>query len=415
MRAKGLGLCFFCVALALPGLGGRALGRPNPQQQTSPQAAAKPIGVIKVINGRVITLASDAGTTFRVTVTDATRLMRIEPGAKDLKNATPIQSQDLQAGDRILALGKISDDGHSVAASLVVVMKRADVASSQEQERQEWQRRGVGGLVSGTDLSAGTITISVMSLAGPKSLILHISRNTILLRYAPDSIKFEDAKPGTIEQIKTGDQLRARGTRSADGSEMAADEVVSGSFRNIAGTISSIDTSENTVTIMDLGTKKLAIVRISSESQLRRLPPAMAQFLAMRLKGGSAGSMSGPAAKAGEIPPSERSNAQSPASNSAANGEARLESAGRRGERTGGGTGDLSQMLTRVPAITLGSLQRGDAVMIVSTEGGVSGAVTAITLVAGVEPILEASPNGNGRSMILPPWSLSEPAEDAAP
>lgn len=415
MRAREMGV--FCMALALSGLGlgNHASTRANPQQQNNAQAAAKPIGVIKVINGSVITLASDTGPTFSVTVTDTTRLVRIEPGAKDLKNAAPVQLQDLQAGDRILVLGKISDDGHSVAASSVIVMKRADVASNQEHERQEWQRRGVGGLVSTADPSAGTITISTMSLAGPKSLTLHISKSTLLLRYAPDSIKFEDAKPGSIDQITPGDQLRARGTRSADGSEMAADEIVSGSFRNIAGTISSIDTSANTISVMDLGTKKPALVKIGSESQLRRLPPAIAQFLAMRLKGGAAGGESAPPAKTGEAPPSERGNVQSPASSSAT-GEAQPESAGRRGERTGGsGSGDLSQMLARVPAITLASLQKGDAVMIVSTEGGVSGTVTAITLVAGVEPILEASPNGSGRSMILPPWSLSQPAEDAAP
>jgi hypothetical protein len=52
-------------------------------------------------------------------------------------------------------------------------------------------------------------------------------------------------------------------------------------------------------------------------------------------------------------------------------------------------------------------------VMIVSTSGNASGAVTAITLLGGVEPILEASPNGSAQSMILPPWSMEAPTGDA--
>ena len=84
-----------------------------------------------------------------------------------------------------------------------------------------------------------------------------------------------------------GDQLRARGVRSADGTELAADEVVSGAFRNIAGTVVSIDAGNNTVTVMDLATKKPVTLRITADSQLRKLPPTVAQRIAVRLRGGS--------------------------------------------------------------------------------------------------------------------------------
>jgi len=43
--------------------------------------------------------------------------------------------------------------------------------------------------------------------------------------------------------------------------------------------------------------------------------------------------------------------------------------------------------------------------MIVATAGGPNSAPTAITLLGGVEPILEASPNSSA-STILSPWSL---------
>jgi hypothetical protein len=66
-----------------------------------------------------------------------------------------------------------------------------------------------------------------------------------------------------------------------------------------------------------------------------------------------------------------------------------------------------------MPASNLSDLQKGDAVMIVTTEGAEGGAVTAITLLAGVEPILEASPAG-GQSSLLSAWSLGgAPGGDA--
>ena len=52
-------------------------------------------------------------------------------------------------------------------------------------------------------------------------------------------------------------------------------------------------------------------------------------------------------------------------------------------------------MLTRLPAVTVNDFQKGDAVILVSTEGNDSG-VTAITMVGGVEPILTASPRQPG-------------------
>lgn len=387
------------ITIAALGWNSRVLAQVN---------AAKPIGSIKSIAGNALTLTSDAGPVFNVSVEVNAKILRIEPGAKDLKNAETIQLQDLQVGDRILAIGKMSDDGHSVAATSVIAMKKADVLSKQEHERQEWQRHSVGGLVTVVDPITGTITISTQSLAGSRSVVIHTAKDTILRRYAPDSVKFDDAKAAPIDQVKSGDQLRARGNRSSDGSELAAEEVVSGAFRNIAGTISSVNAAANTVSVTDLITKKPVIVKINSESQLRKLQPQMAQFMAMRLKSGSSSDTS--TEGAGSRPTGD-SRAQAPqgTTGAASNGSVLPGGAGGRGERGPGQGGDLQQMLSRVPPVTLAELQKGDALMIVSTQGDSSGTVTAITLVAGVEPILSASPNG-GQSMILPPWSFEAPA-----
>jgi hypothetical protein len=369
---------------------------PPPAQTPS---IAKPVGTIKSISGNTITLTTDAGTDVTVQVQDATGFVRIAPGQTDLKSATPIQFQDLQAGDRILVRGKMADDGKSVLALSIIAMKKSDLAEKQAHEREEWQKHGTGGLVSSVDASVGTINISLPAIGEKKTVAIHFSKDTVLRRYAPDSVKFDDAKPAPLDQIKPGDQLRARGTRNADGSELAADEIVSGSFRNIAGIISAVDASAGSITVQDLATNKPVSIKITAESQLRKLPAPMAQRIAMRLKGvpadAPAQGTAGPAATSAQAPKPAGPPAGGP-------GSAGPEGSGR---PSGAGGGDLQQAILRMPAATLAELQKGGAVMIVATSGGPNDMPTAITVIGGVEPILEASPKSSA-STILSPWSL---------
>jgi hypothetical protein len=360
------------------------------------------VGTIKSISGNTITLTTDTGSDVTVQVQEATKLVRIAPGQKDLKDATPIQLADVQPGDRILVRGKLADDGKSVLAASVIAMKKTDIAEKQSREREEWQKHGFGGLVNSVDAAGSTISVALPSVGEKKTVTVHLSKDTITRRYALDSVKFDDARPAPLDQIKPGDQLRARGTRSADGAEFTADEIVSGTFRNIVGTISALDASAGTITVQDLVAKKPITVRITPESQVRKLPPPMAQRIAARLKGtppegpSSAPSGAGPSASA-----------QQPAKPSAPPpGGSKPDGSGGTGRSGGGGTADLQQMINRTPPAALADLHKGDAVMVVATEGGANGQSTVITLLGGVEPILEASPKSSA-STILSPWSLS--------
>src|SRR5579871_221419 len=135
-----------------------------------PQAPAVPsqkqVGTVKAIAGNAITLTTDAGLPVNIVIQDSTRMVRAAPGQKDLKNAAPVKLQDLQVGDRMLVLGKPSDDGKSVLASNVIVMKGSDVTAKRDAERADWQKRGIGGLVTGIDAAGGTITVSTSAI-GP--------------------------------------------------------------------------------------------------------------------------------------------------------------------------------------------------------------------------------------------------------
>ncbi|PYT67624.1 MAG: hypothetical protein DMG39_23535 [Acidobacteria bacterium] len=359
--------------------------------------AARAVGTIKSVSGNKIVLTTDAGGDVSVVVQQAAKLVRVEPGQKDLKEAVPIPLEELLPGDRILVRGQPAEDGKTVLATAVIAMKKSSIAEKQAHEREEWQKHGMAGLVSSVDPAASTMLITLPGMGEKKTVTVHLSQETILRRYAPDSIKFDDAKPARLEQIKVGDQLRARGTRSADGSELTATEIVCGTFRNIAGTISSIDASANSITVQDLATKKPITVRITSDSQVRKLPLPMAQGIAARLKRTGADSETGSAAGGNPSATQGTRAAGTQVGGAAAGGPG--------GPGRGAGGGDFQQALNRMPPATLGDLQKGDAVMIVATEGGPNGMPSVITLLGGVEPILQASSNA---STILSPWSLSE-------
>ena len=358
---------------------------------------ARAVGTIKIIQGDSITVVPDSGGEINATLASSTKILRVPPGERDLKNATPLKAQDLQPGDRVLVRGQASADGHSIAALAVIVMKQGELSAKHQREGEDWQKRGIGGLVNAVDVTIGTITISSGGFGATHNVAVHTAKNTVLRRYAPNSVKFDDAKPAPLDQIKPGDQLRARGMRSPDGNELAAEEVVSGSFRNIAGTVQAIDSAANTMTVQDTIGKTAVVVRVSADSQLKKLPQEFAQRIAMRLKGNAAGNGDHGAGPQGSAPstggPPPGAGSQMPR--------------GPGGMQNGNGNGppDLQRVLNRLPNSSLADLQKGDVVMIVSTQGGEAGTVTAITLLSGVEPILTAAPSRSA-STILSPWSL---------
>jgi len=361
----------------------------EPPQAAAPNAARQVVGAIKAIRANTITLAPDTGAEVSIEVRANVRVLRVALGETNLANAAAIQFSDLQVGDRILVQGTPGGDAQSLVATRVIAMKKTDVEAKQELDRQDWQRRGVAGLVSAVDPAAGVVTVSAGGPAGARSVAVKTTQATKVRRYAPDSVRFDDAIPSAVAQLKVGDQLRARGTRNTDGSELAAEEIVAGTFRNISGVISSVDAAANAITVNDLATKKPVVVKVTTQSQVTKLTPEAAQAVAARNRATGA-------AAAGE----------SPAAGAAANAGGRGgagRGAGGAGRGGGGGEGDLQQVVSRMPPATLANFAKGEAVMIVSTEGTATGGVTAIILVGGVEPIL-ASPASAQQT--LAPWDL---------
>ena len=383
-------------------------------QATDAQPAiAKRIGTIKAMNGNALTLAPTSGPEVSVTLQPTARILRLAPGDKDLKNATPLQAQDLHVGDTIRVRGSGSADGNAISALEVIVITQAAVAAVSDQIRQDWQKRGQGGLVESVDAAAGAVTVSIPSLTAKKTVVVHTTKETVVYRYAPDSAKPEDARPSNLAEIRPGDQLRARGNKNTEGTEITAEEIYAGVFPQYAATVRSVDANSGMISVQDLASKKIVQVKISGDSQLHKVPAEMAQMVAMRLKGMMPAGMPGAGGGSqGAAKPAGPANAQtpSPAGSTWSGG-------GNGGGMRSGGPPDFQRMLSRMPSTNLAemNLQKGDAVIILATEGTATSPHTAITLLSGVEPILQAVPSGSS-AMMLTPWNLGggAPGGDAS-
>jgi Cu/Ag efflux protein CusF len=358
------------------------------------------IGEITAIdaNAKQIRVKLDTGAVVPATVDEKTRYLRIPPGEKDLKNAAAIALENVAVGDRAFVRGHMSDDQKSIAAVAVIIITKAELAQKQERDREEWKRRGMAGPITAVTPDTKEVTISTRTREGPKAVVVEIPEQVDFRRYAPDSMRFSDAKASSFAELKVGDQLRVLGDKNADGSRIKAEAIVSGTFRNIAGAIKTMDASANQITLTDLVAHKPVTVLLSPETSMRRLPPWMAAMLARREGGGQngggapAGGAPGGGSREGAaqgIPGPPRPEGAKPGAGTPAAENAQFPGGGMRR-----GNMDFQDMLERMPQIKLADLKVGDAVMLSSTTGTDGARVAAINLLAGVEPLLTAAPKG---------------------
>ena len=361
-------------------------------QSAATPAAQHAVGTVKSSSATGLTLTTTAGQEITVTVPAAVKVLVVPPGSKDLKSATEGTLNDVTPGDRALVTGAAAADG-TLTAQRVILMKAQAIAQTHAADEAAWAKGG-GGIVKSVDASTGRIEIA----SGLKMVTVMVTPATVVRHYVGNSVAFGDAKLSTIGEVRKGDQLRVRGTRSADGSTITADELVTGTFEHYSGLISAMDATAGTVTLKDLATKKVVTVAVTSSSDVRRIPALLAERVAAGMRGGGAGHAGGQQGGGQQGGGQQGGGQQGGGEDGAA--------------RTGRAGTDLSQMLSRLPTETLAGLKVGDAVMIVATSPG-DGAETpgVVTLLAGVDPILRASPNG--QTTTLSPWSLGGGGEDA--
>ena len=371
---------FFAAALITIGLipsGSRFSTLAAIQQTADPEITAKyAIGEVKSIDssGKLITIKTEAGSTVMVLYTDRTTYKKLKPGETSLANAADVTVSDVGEGDRIMARGNVAEDRKSVSALQVIVMSKGDIAKKQEAERLEWRRRGVLGVIQALKPEAHEITIQSRTMAGNTAIIIPVSDKTEMKRYAPDSIKFADAKPSTFTELKVGDQLRALGERTPDGTHFNPEKVVTGSFRTVGGVVTAVDPATGEIRINELEKKKPLTIVIKHDSVLRRFPPAseMGAMMGGFNRGGGGGAPGGGA----------------PPQGGQAQGARPQGGPGGPGGPGGRGGFNINDMLERLPTISIADVKVGDTIIVSSTQGVDPTRLTAIALVSGADTLL---------------------------
>ena len=398
-------------------------------QATDPSIAAKhAIGEVKTIDAatKQLTIKTDAGSVVTVTVSDKTTYKKLAPGEQTLTNATDITFTDIAEGDRVMARGTVAEDRKSVPAAQVIVMTKGDLAKKQEAERLEWRRRGILGVITALKTDTKEITIMHRTMAGQQSVVIPVSEKTEMKRYAPDSIKFGDAKPSNFAELKVGDQLRALGDRTEDPLRFNPQKVVTGSFRTVGGVVTAVDAATGEIKVNELEKKTPLTIVIKQDAVLRRFPADIGAMMGGfgRGPGGPGGAAPGGGA-AGAGQPAQAGQGQAAgrpqgpgasggtgAGNSGGTGAGNsggTEAGGSGGTGPGrpggtgpgapGGTGpggpgrpgggfNINDMLERLPVISVADVKVGDTIIVSSTQGVDPTRLTAISLVAGADTLL---------------------------
>ena len=237
----------------------------------------------------------------------------------------------------------------------------------------DWTRRGVSGMVAAK--SGNEVTLKIRTLAGESQAVVTVTEKTSFKRYAPDSVKFADAKSSKLAEISVGDQVRARGVKSEDGLKVTAEDVVFGTFVTKAGTITAVNAETREITVKDLANNKPLVIRITADSQIKKMPDMAGMMGGMA--GGSRVARRGRRASGGMA----------------------------RGGMPGGGRGmDINAMLERMPLAKLEDLKAGETIVVSSTKGAKSNEVTAIMMLANADGILQmiAAQSGGGRGAGMP-------------
>jgi hypothetical protein len=349
----------------------------------TPENSMKPVivsGDVTSIDGSKIAITTKDGA-MEIALGAKTEYKRVSAEKPSMSTATPVALADISVGDKVAISVIIGADKKPQPARTVYLMTKADIAQKQTKESTEWRTRGIAGRVTAVDALASKITVEQRGLMGSTTVVVTPKENIKYLRYAPDSVKYSEAKASSIAEIKPGDMLRALGDKAADGTTLAAEEIVSGAFQTRAGTVKSVDTTKNEIVVTDLATNKDLTIAIIPSSILKQFPQEQAQRMAQFQMGGQGGGFR----------PAGQGNTPAPAGNSNAAANPNGARPGMGGGMRPGGGGGLDDMLDRFPNITAADLKAGDVIAVSSTKNGELDRVTAIKLLSGVEPFLRAA------------------------
>jgi hypothetical protein len=341
-------------------------------------------GDVVSLSGTSIVIKTKDGS-LNVELSPKTEYKRVAAEKPSIASATPAALTDIVAGDKVIVSGVFGDDKTKLPARTVYLMSKSDIAQKNAKDAEKWTTRGISGRVSSVNLAAKQIGIEVRGLMGTTTTMITAKDSAVIKRYAPNSVKYTEAVGSSLIDIQPGDMLRASGDKSGDGLSFAADEIITGAFQTVAGTVKSIDAAKNEIVITNLQTNKDMTVSLVTASTMKKFPEEFAQRM-VQMQGGGAQGSGGPrpGVQPGSQPGAQPGAARQPVTGSQPGGPGR-------GMMMGGRGGGIDEMLERFPTIAATDLKVGDMVAVSSTKNGAMDKISAIKLLAGVEPFIRAA------------------------
>jgi hypothetical protein len=315
-----------------------ACAAPLLAQSRSPKPILGTVTDFKV-DSLEIGVKPDGGRALWVKFGPETEVVMVAPGERDLGHARPARITDIARQDRVM----VSFVAGMPEARRIVLISAGAIARRDAAERLDWEARGISGIVASVD--GDRIDLEIRNPQGAQHTTIVVTAKTAVRRYAPDSVKFIEAEPATLAEVAAGDQVRARGDRSEDGSRITADDVVFGTFLTTLGTVAGVDREAGEMTILDLASKRPLVVRLSADTQMKKMPDIREMLFGH--------------AKSGET----QEAAHPPAT--------------------------MAEMLQHLPAGGIDDLKAGTSVVVTSTRGATAGRVTGIMVIANVDAIIQ--------------------------
>ncbi len=331
------------------------------QAQTSQTTPARVLGDVSAINAanNQVTLKTSEGRLVNVLIDARTLYRRVAPGETTLEHASVISFADIAVGDRVLARGEVGEKD-SVRANALIVIAKTDIAQKRAQDREEWTRRGIAGRITGLNPDTKEITLA-RTQEGGSPRVIQAAGNVRFRRYSQDSVRFRDSTESSFAELKVGDQLRALGNKSADGSRFTPEEIISGSFRSVGGIITEVKAESKEVVVKDPNSAQPVTLKLNDDSMMRRLSPDLVKVLAQRIA------------------------ANSVASNSQTSAEG----------------ADIQSAIEKLSPISISDLKPGEAMLATSTQGVDPSHVTAVVVVMGVDSLFKTQGAQPQRSLNL--------------
>ena len=301
---------------------------------------------------KTLIVKTDAGVAVSIQADQNTIYLRLPAGERTLSKATPARLDEIAVNDRVLAHGTKTD--RAFLAQRLIVMPATEVAKKRDHDLDDWKRRGIGGIVREINAQSGEIMLELRGSGAGTRLAVQTT-NASFRRYLPGSLRFEDARASKVDEVRAGDQLRALGNQSADAKAFVAEQIVSGAFKTIGVTVTTVDQSTGQLTAATLDQKKPVAILINKESVLHRISPPLAAAIAQRAKGETAKS----------APPQSAPKPGQPVI-------------------------DVQQMIDTLPTISLTDIKPGDVLAVTGAVSDDNGQLIAIKIAAGVDLVLKA-------------------------